>query len=91
MAEALKRLPPEELPAAAWDFAAGPGVAAKTRVIQCESGLLAIEVPDATWRAQLKAMAPQFLARLNLYIPVKQIEFRIASEPPSKKQAKGSA
>jgi predicted nucleic acid-binding Zn ribbon protein len=78
MAQALKRLPPEELPAAAWDFAAGKAVADKTRVISCEKGTLVVEVPDANWRAQLVAMAPQFQARLNQFIRIERVEFKLA-------------
>ena len=94
MAEAIRRLPPEQLPEAAWDFAAGRAVAEKTRVLGCNLGrnlgcnlgcnlsgekqTLLVEVPDATWRAQLYAMAPQFLARLNQFVPVERIEFTLA-------------
>ena len=78
MAEALKRLPPEQLPQAAWDFAAGRAVAEKTRVIAVEKKTLLIEVPDANWRAQLYAMTPQFLARLNPFIRIERIEFKLA-------------
>jgi predicted nucleic acid-binding Zn ribbon protein len=78
MAEALKRLPVEQLPEAAWDFAAGTAVAEKTRVLGCEAGTLMVEVPDPTWRAQLYAMAPQFLARLNRILPIHRLEFRLA-------------
>jgi len=58
MAQALKRLPPDQLPAAAWDFAAGRAVAEKTRVLGCEKQTLLVEVPDPNWRAQLYTMAP---------------------------------
>ena len=78
MAEALKRLPPEQLPQAAWDFAAGRAVAEKTRVIAVEKKTLLVEVPDANWRAQLYAMTPQFLARLNPFIRIERIEFKLA-------------
>jgi predicted nucleic acid-binding Zn ribbon protein len=82
MAETLKRLPPEQLPEAAWDFAAGRAVAEKTRVLGCnlcdQKQTLVVEVPDATWRAQLYAMAPQFLARLNPFIRIERIEFTLA-------------
>jgi predicted nucleic acid-binding Zn ribbon protein len=78
MAQTLKRLPPEQLPEAAWDFAAGRAVAEKTRVLSCEKETLVVEVPDATWRAQLYAMAPQFLARLNPFIRIERIEFTLA-------------
>ena len=82
MAQALKRLPPEQLPQAAWDFAAGRAVAEKTRVIACTLSdgkqTLLVEVPDATWRAQLYAMAPQFVARLHQFLGIERIEFRLA-------------
>ena len=81
MAEALRRLPPEDLPAAAWEFAAGRAVAEKTRLLECAAEVLTIEAPDATWRAQLEAMAPQFLARIHPFIPIKRVEFRIAPRP----------
>jgi Dna[CI] antecedent, DciA len=89
MAETIKRLPPEQLPQAAWDFAAGRAVAGKTRVLGCDScgekQTLVVEVPDANWRAQLYAMAPQFLARLNPFIRVERIEFTIACPPDARK------
>jgi mannitol-1-phosphate/altronate dehydrogenase len=93
IAQALQRLPAEELPAAAWDFAAGKAVAEKTRVLGCnlvcdssgEKQTLVVEVPDATWRAQLYAMTPQFLARLNQFIRIERIEFKLASPPGAAK------
>ncbi len=89
IAQALQRLPAEELPAAAWDFAAGKAVAEKTRVLGCdligEKQTLVVEVPDATWRAQLYAMTPQFLARLNPFIRIERIEFKLASPPGTAK------
>jgi hypothetical protein len=86
MAEALKRLPAEQLPEAAWDFAAGRAVAEKTRVLGCDASgdasgerlVLVVEVPDANWRAQLSAMAPQFLSRLRPFLRVERIEFKLA-------------
>jgi predicted nucleic acid-binding Zn ribbon protein len=78
MVQALKRLPPEQLPAAAWDFASGKAVAEKTRVLGCEKETLVVEVPDPNWRTQLYAMSPQFLARLNQFMRIKRIEFKLA-------------
>lgn len=80
VAAALHRLPPEELPAAAWEFAAGRAVAEKTRVLGCEKQLLLVEVPDANWRAQLYGMAPEFLSRLNQFLRIERIEFKLASQ-----------
>jgi hypothetical protein len=78
MVETLRNLPPEQLPEAAWDFAAGNTVAEKTRVLSCESATLVVEVPDANWRAQLYSMAPQFLARLNPILRIERLEFKLA-------------
>ena len=84
MAEALKRLPAEQLPEAAWEFAAGRAVAEKTRVLGCNlcdgKQTLLVEVPDANWRVQLYAMAPQFLARLNPFIRIERIEFKLVRQ-----------
>src|SRR6266568_1090639 len=81
MAQTLKRLPPEEMPQAAWDYAAGHAVAEKTRVVGCDGRTLRVEVADATWRAQLSAMAPQYLARLRPYLAVERIDFQLAGAP----------
>jgi Dna[CI] antecedent DciA-like protein len=82
VAQTLKRLPPEELPQAAWDYAAGQAVAEKTRVVGCEGQTLRVEVADATWRTQLSAMASQYLSRLRPYLAVERIEFQLAGAPP---------
>jgi predicted nucleic acid-binding Zn ribbon protein len=87
VAQTLKRLPPEQLPQAAWDFSAGRAVADKTRVLAYERQCLIIEVPDAAWRTQLHAMAPQFLARLNQFLRVAAIEFKVAAQPESARSA----
>jgi predicted nucleic acid-binding Zn ribbon protein len=78
MAKTLERLPADELPQAVWDFAAGRAVAEKTRVLAFENRTMVIEVPDSTWRAQLGAMAAQFLARLNQVTRVDAIDFQMA-------------
>jgi hypothetical protein len=94
MAEALRRVPAEQLPEAAWEFCAGRAVAEKTRVLGCEKNsdkggdsvgdsggervTLLVEVPDANWRAQLYSMTPQLLARLNQFIKISRIEFKLA-------------
>ena len=79
MAQTLQRLPAEQLPQAAWDFAAGRAVAEKTRVLAVEQGILQVEVPDATWRSQLEAMRPQLLNRLGQVMRVEGIEFHTAA------------
>lgn len=67
VADALNRLPAEQVPLAAWEFAAGKAVAEKTRALRFADGVLTVEVPDATWRGQLQSMAPHFLSMLNQY------------------------
>jgi len=76
MAEALKSLPPEQLSQGTWDFVAGRAVARRTRVTAFKKQILLVEVDDANWCAQLRAMAPQFLARLNQVIRIERIEFK---------------
>lgn len=78
MAQAFARVPAAERPAVAWEFAAGQAVAAKTKVIACSEKTLVVQVPDATWRAQLMAMAPQFLSHIRQFAPIERIEFQLA-------------
>jgi predicted nucleic acid-binding Zn ribbon protein len=94
LARALKNLPSGQLPEAAWEFAAGRAVAEKTRVLACETTTLVVEVPDANWRAQLYAMAPQFVARLNQFIRIEHIKFELArpnAAPAVRSQEEGNA
>jgi len=79
MAQTLQRLPAEQLPQAAWDFAAGRAVAEKTRVVAFEREILTVEVPDATWHSQLEAMRSQLLRRLNPVMRVEGIQFSLAN------------
>ena len=82
VAETLKRMPAEQVPLAAWEFAAGKAVAEKTRALQFADGVLTIEVPDATWRAQLGSMTHQFLSQLNQYSSqrIDRLEFVLAGK-----------
>jgi predicted nucleic acid-binding Zn ribbon protein len=82
MADTLKRLPAEQVPLAAWEFAAGKTVAEKTRALGFADGVLSIEVPDATWRSQLSSMTNQFLSQLNQYSSqrIERLEFVIAGK-----------
>lgn len=80
VADTLKRLPAEQVPLAAWEFAAGKAVAEKTRALRFADGVLVIEVPDATWRSQLSSMTNQFMSQLNQYSSqrIERLEFVIA-------------
>lgn len=65
VAETLRRMPAEQIPLAAWEFAAGRAVAEKTRAVSFANGVLTIEVQDETWRAQLSSMTPHFISALR--------------------------
>jgi len=67
VAEAMRHAPAEDVPLLAWPLAAGRAVAEKTRALDFRAGVLRVGVPDAAWRAQLLALAPQYLAALNEY------------------------
>jgi Dna[CI] antecedent, DciA len=69
-----------EGPVLAWALACGHAVAARTQALDFAQGILRVEVPDAGWRAELQALAPQYLAVINRYVAesVKRIEFVIA-------------
>lgn len=79
MAGTLRRAPVGQAPLLAWPLACGSAVAARTTALSFEKGVLRIEVPDAGWRAELKHLAPQYLAVINRYAntPVSRLEFVI--------------
>jgi predicted nucleic acid-binding Zn ribbon protein len=85
MVKALAQVPAEQRPAIAWEFSVGAAVAEKTRVVACEKNTLFVEVPDATWRAQLLAMAPQFIARLRQFAPIERIQYQLARPQDAKR------
>jgi hypothetical protein len=77
VASGLRRAPAGQGPLLAWPLACGHAVAIRTRVLDFEVGVLRVEVPDWGWRAELHALAPQYLAVINRYVAesVKRIEF----------------
>jgi hypothetical protein len=79
---ALRRVPGKEAPLLAWSLACGRLVGERTRAMDFSEGILRVEVPDAGWRAELKALAPQYVAVINRYVSesVKRIEFIVAGE-----------
>jgi hypothetical protein len=66
----------------AWALACGHVVAGRTQAHDFAQGILRVEVPDAGWRAELQALAPQYLAVINRYTAesVKRIEFVITQK-----------
>lgn len=75
--DALRRTPAGQAPLLAWPLACGTAVAERTRPLNCSEGILRVEVPDASWRTELQALAPQYLAVINRYVTenIKRIEF----------------
>src|SRR5207245_10735101 len=77
VASSLRRAPSGEGPVLAWPLACGQAVAARTTALEFADGVLRVQVPDAGWRAELQALAPQYLAVINRYVAesVKKVEF----------------
>jgi hypothetical protein len=82
VANSLRRSPLGQGPLLAWAVACGQAVAARTRAVEFAQGILRVEVPDAGWRAELQALAPQYLAVINRYVAesVKRVEFVIVNK-----------
>lgn len=79
VARSLRRSPAGGAPMLAWPLVCGSAVAARTTALDFNDGVLRIEVSDAGWRAELRHLAPQYLALLNRYsnTVVNRIEFVI--------------
>ena len=82
MADAVRRLPPEESPLLAWPLACGSDVAEKTRAVSFTAGVLTVEVPDVGWRAQLLSLTIQYKSLLKGYTgqEIERIDFVIAEQ-----------
>ena len=80
VSDVLRRMPARQAPLLAWPLACGSAVAERTRALECSQGVLRVEVPDAGWRQELKALTPAYLAAINRYVDqsVKGIEFVIS-------------
>jgi hypothetical protein len=63
----------EEAPALLWPLVCGAAVGARTRVLGHADGILRVEVPDVTWRAQLAAFATQYVQTLARMLPSARI------------------
>jgi hypothetical protein len=85
VAGSLRRAPAGQAAVLSWSLACGQAVAARTRAVDFAQGILRVEVPDAGWRAELQALAPQYLAVINRYTAgsVKRIEFLILGKAAS--------
>jgi len=83
VSDALRRTPAGQAPMLAWPLACGTAVAERTRPIEFSDGVLRVEVPDAGWRTELQALAPQYVAVINRYTAqsVRRIEFVVHNRP----------
>ena len=83
VAASLRRAPAGTGPLLAWPIACGQTVAARTSALDFDDGILRVEVPDAGWRAELRSLAPQYLAVINRYTGsnVRRIEFVVSGKP----------
>jgi len=79
VAGSLRRAPAGQGPVLAWALACGHAVAMRTRALDFAQGVLRVGVPDWSWRSELQALAPQYLAVINRYVAesVQRIEFVI--------------
>ena len=87
----LRGAPAGQGPVLAWALACGHAVAARTRALDFAQGILRVEVPDAGWRTELQALAPQYLAVINRYVTesVVLIEFVIGRKELAKQARAG--
>ena len=94
--DALRRAAAKDQPVLAWPVVCGAKVADRTRALDFKEGVLRISVPDETWQAQLRDLAPRFLALLNKTsaMPIDRVQFVVgdsgnaAGLPPQKKAAR---
>jgi hypothetical protein len=80
VARFLRQAPADKAPLMAWPVVCGSTVAARTRALSFEEGVLHVEVADAGWKSELQALAPRYLATINRYTTesVRKIEFVVA-------------
>src|SRR6266516_493398 len=90
VASSLRRATSGEGRVLAWPLACGQAVAARTTALEFADGVLRVQVPDAGWRAELQALAPQYLAVINRYVAesVKKVEFVVREKDVAGKGAR---
>ena len=83
---------PEELARSVWSVAVGKTVAAHTRPAGVNGNHLVVEVEDAVWQRQLRALSGQIRARVNGLLGgevIGEIEYRVS--PPRRQMGRSSA
>jgi len=76
-ADVLKNASPDQGPLLAWPLVCGPGVANRTQPIDFAGGVLRVRVPDKEWKAQLEALAGDYLKAFAMLPEVKKKVERI--------------
>jgi predicted nucleic acid-binding Zn ribbon protein len=91
--ELLRSRPAEEAALLAWPLVCGKEVASRTRAAAFAEGSLTVEVPDATWRAQLNSFVPRYLSSFaELLGPVvRNVKFVKQSALSTQQSAKPTA
>ena len=83
MLEAIRDARPDEAAIIAWRVVCGRAVAQQAKALEFVDGVLRVEVPDKSWRTELLAFVPQYLAALNQVAKVDRIEFVVRGEKKS--------
>lgn len=78
--DAIRQAPPDQAPLLAWPVIVGRAVASQTKALEFSNGILRVEVPDKSWRAELSAFAAQYIAAYRPVAKVDAIDFVIAGE-----------
>jgi Dna[CI] antecedent, DciA len=79
MQDLLRARPAEEAVILAWPLVCGKEVAARTQAVSFHEGSLLVEVPDTTWRNQLKSFASRYISSYESLLGsvVKDMHFTI--------------
>jgi len=79
VSDLLRTRPAEEAVLLAWPLVCGKEVAARSQAVAFSDEILAVEVPDATWRSQLQSFAPRYLSEYERLLGpvVRKIEFKL--------------
>lgn len=83
----LRRAPAEDAALIAWRLVCGASVDGRTRALDFRDGVLRVEVPDASWRANLQPFVAEYRRGINeiLSQKVEQIQFVLPARAGKKK------
>ncbi len=78
----------------AWPLVAGQTIASRTRPLECEDGVLTVEVLDPAWLPQLQGIQRELLAELARFVGpgrVNRLELRTATQAEARPKQPVSA